>query len=134
MILKRPSGFLAKVLRFVLYGIPAFLIAIPLNLVLVEKADLPEPLAYAIVLAVQITINFFVCVLFVFERDKSTSLRTQFLVFASGIMLARLLDWGLYAVMVRFTPIHYLAVQIMNVFLFSIAKFLFARRALEGKA
>jgi exosortase/archaeosortase len=51
----------------------------------------------------------------------------------SGILAARILDWGLYSILVKTTPIHYLIIQFTNVILFSLAKFAFARRTLEGK-
>jgi putative flippase GtrA len=124
----------SKVFRFVLFGIPAFLIAIPLNWCLVEKLLWPKPAAYALVLVVQVTINFYVCIRFVFKRDISKSISSQFLLFMSGILAARVLDWGLYSILVKTTPIHYIAIQFFNVILFSIAKFTFARRTIEGKS
>ncbi len=123
-----------KVLRFILFGIPAFLIAIPLNWFLVEKLLWHKTTAYAIVLMVQVTINFYVCIRFVFKRDISKSISSQFLLFMSGILAARVLDWGLYSILVKTTPIHYIAIQFFNVILFSIAKFTFARRTIEGKS
>ena len=121
-----------KLLRFLLAGLPAFLIAVPLNLVLVERLAWPKPLAYALVLVLQVTINFFACILFVFKRDTTRSIASQFLVFASGILLARVLDWGLYTILVKVTSIHYVAIQLFNVVVFSITKFAFARRTIEG--
>ncbi|MGA0845314.1 MAG: GtrA family protein [Luteolibacter sp.] len=125
--------FISKVLRFVLFGIPAFLVAIPLNWFLVEKLLCPPPAAYALVLVVQVVINFFACILFVFKRDASRSMASQFAVFMSGILAARMLDWALYSFLVRVTPIHYLLIQFFNVMVFSLAKFAFARRAIEGR-
>lgn len=125
------SGF-QRLLRFLLAGLPAFLIAIPLNWWLVEHVGWAKPLAYALVLVVQVTINFFACIAFVFRRDQGQRLSRQFLLFMGGILLARLLDWGLYRVLVESVPVHYLLVQVFNVALFSIAKFLMARRVLEG--
>lgn len=125
--------FLAnKLFRFILFGIPAFFVAIPINLLLVEKLLWPKPAAYAFVLVVQVVINFFVCIFLVFERDTSRGLGAQFVVFMTGILAARILDWGLYSLLVRTTPIHYIAIQFFNVIVFSLAKFAFARRAIEG--
>ena len=124
---------LHKLLKFLAVGIPAFLIAIPLNWFLVENLLWPKPAAYAVVLVVQVTINFFACILFVFKRDPSKNLASQFLIFMSGILAARVLDWGLYSLLVNTTPIHYIAIQFLNVIVFSLAKFSFARRTIEGK-
>jgi exosortase/archaeosortase len=52
----------------------------------------------------------------------------------SGILAARILDWGLYSILVKTLPVHYLVIQFSNVILFSLAKFTFARRTIEGKA
>jgi putative flippase GtrA len=123
-----------KLLRFVAFGIPAFLIAIPLNYFLVEYAAWPKPAAYAFVLIIQVVINFYICIRWVFKRDTSKSLFTQFLIFMSGILAARVLDWGLYTLLVQTTPIHYLIIQFSNVIIFSLAKFAFARRTIEGRS
>jgi putative flippase GtrA len=124
---------LIKLLRFLAVGIPAFLIAIPLNYFLVEKLFWPKSAAYALVLVVQVTINFFACIFFVFKRDESKSIKSQFAIFMTGILAARMLDWALYSILVKTTPIHYLVIQFTNVILFSLAKFTFARRTIEGK-
>jgi putative flippase GtrA len=122
-----------KLLKFLAIGIPAFLVAIPLNYLLVEKLFWHKSAAYALVLVVQVTINFFACILFVFKRDTNRSIASQFAVFMSGILAARMLDWALYSFLVRVTPIHYLLIQFFNVMVFSLAKFAFARRAIEGR-
>lgn len=126
-----PSGF-QRLPRFLLAGLPAFLIAIPLNWWLVEQAGWTKPAAYALVLVVQVTINFFACIAFVFRRDRSQALSRQFLLFMGGILVARALDWAFYRVLVELLPIHYLLVQVLLVGIFSVAKFLMARRVLEG--
>lgn len=127
-------SFFPKLLKFLAVGIPAFLIAIPLNIYLVDHLEWAKPAAYALVLLIQVTINFFACILFVFKRDESRSMATQFALFMSGILVARLLDWGLYSVLVQTIPIHYLVIQFANVIIFSVAKFAFARRSIEGSA
>jgi putative flippase GtrA len=124
---------LIKLLKFLAVGIPAFLIAVPLNLFLVEKLLWPKSAAYALVLVVQVTINFFACIFFVFKRDATRGIASQFAIFMGGILAARCLDWALYSLLVRITPLHYIAIQLFNVIVFSIAKFAFARRTIEGK-
>jgi putative flippase GtrA len=125
-----PAVF-SKLIKFLAVGIPAFLIAIPLNVYLVDHLGWPKPAAYALVLAAQVTINFFACILFVFKRDTSKSMTSQFILFMSGILAARVLDWGLYSILVKTVPIHYIAIQFFNVVIFSVAKFSFARRTIE---
>lgn len=113
-------------------GLPAFLIAVPLNWWLVERAAWDKPLAYAVVLVVQVSINFFACTFFVFRRDRSQRMVRQFLLFMGGILLARGLDWILYRMLVETVPLHYLLLQVFNVVLFALVKFWMARRVLEG--
>lgn len=126
-------SLILKLGKFLLVGLPAFLLAIPLNWFLVEHLNWSKPLAYALVLLMQVTMNFFACVLFVFKRDRSQSLLKQFSLFMGGIMTARVLDWGIYTALVQLTAIHYLVLQFTNVFLFAILKFAFAKRTIEGK-
>jgi len=125
---------LLKIFLFMAVGIPAFLIAIPLNMLLVEHLQWPKAAAYGLVLVVQVIINFFACAFFVFERDRSRSLWSRFAAFMGGILAARGMDWALYSALVTLLPVHYLVIQIFNVVVFSLAKFLLARRALEGKS
>ena len=122
-----------KLLRFLAAGIPAFLLAIPLNWILVDHLAVSKPMAYGCVLLVQVTINFFACVHFVFERDRSRGLFDQYLAFMGGILAARCLDWGIYTLVVQHTAAHYLVVQVLNALVFSVLKFTFARRAIEGQ-
>ena len=122
---------LLKLVRFLAVGIPAFLIAIPLNWWLVQKLDWPKPAAYALVLIVQVTINFFACIVFVFKRDLQKSIFSQFMLFMSGILAARVLDWALYSLLVLWIP-YFTAVQLFNVILFSITKFAYAQKVIEG--
>ena len=124
---------LIKLLRFLAVGIPAFIIAIPLNYFLVETLLWQKPAAYALVLVVQVTINFFACIFFVFKRDPSRNLTSQFVIFMAGILAARALDWSLYSFLVTVVPVHYLVIQFTNVIIFSLAKFTFARRTIEGR-
>lgn len=123
---------LTKLVAFLAVGIPAFLLAIPLNFLLVDKLLWAKPAAYALVLVVQVTINFFACILFVFERDRSRSLGVQFVAFVSGILVARALDWCVYSLLVHTTSIHYLLIQFGNVAMFSVIKFVLARRVIES--
>lgn len=107
--------------------------AIALNVVLVEKYQLRPPLAYGVVLAVQVSVNFVFVRRFVFARHAAEkSWLMQYVQFTSGILGFRIVDWGLYALIVQTTTIHYLVVQAANVVVFGIAKFLFSQRVMEG--
>lgn len=128
-------AFLAKAnvfIRFLLAGLPAFLLAVPANAFFVECLNLNKLLAYAVVLLAQVSMNFFICLLFVFKRDKEKSLVSLYLQFVSGIILIRFLDWSVYGFLVEIAGFYYLFVQIFNVLVFSVFKFTFSRRTIEG--
>lgn len=121
----------AKLVRFLAAGLPAFLIALPLNVYLVTGLGWHQWVAYAIVLAVQVTINFFACTLFVFDRNKGRSLLAQFLEFFGIVASMRLLDWVAYVGWTGLLGMHFVAAQLVNVGLFALVKFLLAQRAIE---
>ena len=122
-----------KVGKFLAAGVPAGLIALPINYLLVESAHLSKPAAYAIVLLFQVTVNFFICRHFVFEKTSSSPIRTQFVQFMSGILAFRTADWAVYSVFVGFFGSYFLALQVINAVLFAWLKFRFSERVMEGK-
>lgn len=129
----RSSETTVKLLRFLLAGLPGFLVAVSLNLFLLKVLDWPGPIAYAAVLLVQVTVNFLFCIYFVFERNTEKSIARQFFAFLSGILMARVFDWALYVALTELLGIPYLVAQLSNILVFSIAKFAFARRVIEGR-
>lgn len=120
------------IFKFLLVGLPAFIVAIPLNILLVEKLEIWKPVSYALVLVVQISMNFFLCRRFVFVPNKDKSIYKQYLEFISAVAIFRCMDWGLYSLLVKTTDIHYILIQLFNVVIFSIAKFFGSKKAIEG--
>jgi len=132
MFQKLPSrATFIKLVHFLLAGLPSFLIAVPLNILFVRYCGWPMPAAYALVLVIQVTINFWICVNYVFNRDLSRSLPSLFVTFLAGILSARIMDWGIYSLL-TWLGMNYILAQFLNVALFSILKFSFAKRTLEG--
>ncbi len=127
-----PMGRLIKLVKFLAAGLPSFLVAVPLNWLLVTQWGIPKGPAYALVLLFQVTINFFLCRWFVFEKKSDKSLMAEFGAFVAGIAFFRMADWGVYYLLVNRVGLHYLAVQLMNVVLFSVLKFLYSERVLGG--
>ena len=132
---------LRKLFLFLAVGLPAFLVAFPLNFLLVDSCGLPKWLAYAIVLVVQVNINFPLCRWLVFEPDPDKSVGRQYVEFMGAVAFFRGLDWLFYTFCVealRFPLViagrdcYYLVYQFANVVIFSLAKFVFCRRAIEG--
>jgi putative flippase GtrA len=120
-----------KLLRFFLAGGPTFVGAVLLNFALVEWLEWGTALAYAIVLAVQTTANFFVCRLFVFDSQPAARLWKSFALFFNGIIVFRLADWLVYVLLTKYFGFPFVAVQLLNVVLFGLLKFEFARRVFE---
>ena len=125
------TGRLKKLVKFLIAGLPSFLVAVPLNWLLVTRWGFPKGPAYALVLLFQVTLNFFMCRWFVFEKTSDKSLAAEFGAFVAGIAFFRLADWGVYYLLVSVVGFPYLAVQLMNVALFSVLKFLYSERVLE---
>jgi len=125
------NTFLLQLFKFGLAGLPAFIIALPLNWMLVEQAGLPKPVSYLITLFFQVSLNFILLRKFVFVSGKEKNVFVQYTQFLWGIAFFRLLDWLLYMLLVTYTPIHYLVVQVGNVLLFSVFKFIYSRYIME---
>ncbi len=121
-----------KLGKFLLAGLPAFVLAVPFNWLLVTHWGWPKGPAYAVVLLVQVTINFFLCRWFVFEKTGDKSILAEFGAFVAGIAFFRLADWGVYYLLVNGVGLYYLAVQLANVVLFSVLKFLYTERVMQA--
>ena len=122
-----------KFLRFLIAGLPAAVLAVPLNVFLVEKLDLSKPVSYAVALCIQIVINFFICRSYVFG-DTGAPLWLVFSRFFFAIGLIRLLDWLAYFYLFPFFGRWYVLLQLGNLVIFSVLKFFLARLALESPA
>jgi putative flippase GtrA len=120
-----------KLLKFLAAGLPSFLLAVPLNYFAVDFLKLPPAPVYAVVLVLQVTVNFFMCRWFVFEKRSDTPMWKEFGTFATGILVFRLADWALYTFAVNVLGLYYIAIQLVNVVLFSVLKFLFSERTLR---
>lgn len=123
-----------KLTKFLAAGVPAVLLAIPLNYALVSIFHWDAALAYALVLVFQVTVNFFMCSWFVFESTGGKSRIMQFWLFFSGIIMFRVVDWVVYTVLVKYLDFNFIVIQVMNVVAFALLKFKFSKKVMEGKA
>jgi putative flippase GtrA len=117
-------GFLAA-------GLPSFILAVPINYALVTYAEMPKPIAYALVLVLQVSVNFVMCRCFVFKERHDRSITVQFVQFLGSILAFRLLDWGLYAFAVDVLGVHFILMQLFNVGLFAVLKYWISSRILS---
>jgi len=114
-----------------LVGFPSFLVAMLLNVFFVSNLQWNVPLSYAIVITMQVIINFFLCKKFVFENNSKKTLKVQFMMFVSGIAVFRLLDWVLYSILVEIVCLYFLYIQIFNILFFSVLKFFYSKTVFE---
>jgi putative flippase GtrA len=122
-----------RLLRFWAAGLPAFAIALVTNFLLIEKLYWPKPLAYLVVLWLQMSINFFVCRILVFESTGHVPIFRLYAHFLSGNGMIRLVEWVFYTILVEVFRVYYLAVQLMSIVLFALVKFKFAESLFERR-
>ena len=121
-----------RLLKFLAAGLPSLLLAVPANYWLAGHLGLAKPFAYAIVLAGQVTLNFFLNRTFVFEK-RGKSILQEFVPFVAGILGFRVADWLVYVLLVEVCGLYYLAVQLGNILVFSVPKFVFAERVFAAR-
>ena len=122
-----------KYFGFLFAGIPGFIVAFILNILFVKYFFLNKSLSYAIVLLIQISINFFFLRVLIFNNPNQIPVFVQFIQFISTIIIFRIFDWGLYTFLVEVFHWHYLSVQVFNVLFFSFAKYFFSLKIFEYK-
>jgi putative flippase GtrA len=123
-----------KLIRFLAGGLPGFVAAAGLNWLLVSTGEWPKPLAYAVVLWVQFTLNFYVCFYWVFERKTLRPSWAQYWKLLSGVAVMRGADWAVYTALTEFTGLPYLGIQLFNVVLFALLRFKYATSVFEKRA
>lgn len=122
-----------RVFRFLAAGLPGFAVALLANRLFVETLHWPKPVSYIAVLAIQVTINFFVCRFFVFTANTGHSVFRTYFTFLGGSAGTRVLEWLFYTTLVEFFRFHYLAVQLGSIVIFSLFKFKFAESIFEAR-
>tara|TARA_Y100001970_G_C14259267_1_gene878361 strand:+ start:10992 stop:11405 length:414 start_codon:yes stop_codon:yes gene_type:complete len=122
--------FFKHYIKFLLAGVPSLIIALPLNLFLVESLGFNKAFSYGLVLCLQITLNFFVLKKYVFKASNKRNFVDSFLKFFAGIAIFRLIDWILYSFIVSFFPGFYILIQLSNVIIFSSIKFRYSKNVI----
>ena len=114
-------------IRFGLAGIPGFLVAIPLNIALNEWAHWPKPLAYLLVVWMQMTTGFLICHYVVFKTAEHRSLLSAYGQFALSMGVIRVFDWVTYTALVEFAGVPYVLAQVSCTAFFILLKFISAQ-------
>jgi putative flippase GtrA len=120
---KEASAFV----RFGLAGVPGFLIAIPLNIALIEWGHWPKPIAYLFVVWMQMTSGFLMCHFLVFKTVERRSLLTAYGQFAASMGIIRVFDWATYSALVVFLHVPFVLAQIACTGFFILMKFVSAK-------
>ena len=120
--------------RFGLSGLPGFVLAIGLNVLLVELCHWPKPLAYLPVMWLQMTMGFIMCRWVVFSVSPGQGLLTAYFQFAVSMALIRIADWILYTSLVEAAKIPFVVAQLSSTGLFIVIKFLSARAIFRSKS
>lgn len=120
-----------KLFFFLIAGLPSFILAIFLNLYLVEVVQIDSIISYGIILIIQVIINFFINLKFVFNDNNSKSQLTKFVYFLILILIIRSMDWFFFVLLVKYFEIWYLSAQIISVLIFGLAKFYISKKIFE---
>src|SRR4051812_15471042 len=89
-----------RIFRFGLAGLPGFVCAIGLNILLIEVFQWPKPVAYLLVVWMQMTVGFAMCRWVVFTEDLNRGILAAYGQFALSMAVIRVLDWLFYTLLV----------------------------------
>jgi len=121
-------------LRFGLSGLPGFLLAIGVNILLIEVFHWPKPLAYLLVVWIQMTLGFAMCRVLVFPENPAAPILSAYLQFALSMGLIRIADWSLYTALVEIARFPYVLTQVFTTVLFLGVKFFSAKAIFRPKS
>ena len=112
-------------IKFLLAGLPSALLAIPLNIILVEIGEVNKTISYGLVIFLQILINFIFIKNYVFEYNNNRF--TSFIKFFFGIVIFRAFDLIIYSQLINLFPKLYILIQLSNIAIFSMIKFKYSK-------
>jgi putative flippase GtrA len=118
---------LVTFLKFGLAGLPAFVVAVPLNIVLIEWAHWPKPVAYLLVVFIQMTAGFLMNHYLVFRTTEERPLLPAYGKYVLSLGAIRLLDWCSYTALVELIHIRYVIAQIGCSVFFLLVKYISAK-------
>lgn len=129
--LAREAG---QFLKFGLSGLPAFLVALGLNKLLVDFAGWPKPVAYLPVVWMQMNVGFLMCHYVVFRSSQPRPLLRAYWPYILSMWAIRGVDWLSYTFLVEVIRIPYLVAQIATSAVLLLAKFISAKAIFRSKA
>ena len=126
------NATLQTFIRFAVTGVPGIVLAFSANFLFVELLHWSKPIAYALVVWIQLTLGFLLCRLFVFA-GRSVPIPKAYLSFTIRIGAIRVADWSLYTALVQIVHTPYLLAQSINLLIFPIIKFLSVRSVFSDR-
>ena len=112
-------------IKFLLAGLPSALLAIPLNIILVEIGEVNKTISYGLVIFLQILVNFIFINNYVFKYKNNRF--TSFIKFFFGIVIFRAFDLIIYSQLINLFPKLYILIQLSNIAIFSMIKFKYSK-------
>lgn len=120
--------------KFLLLGLPGYVIAVLLNISLTANSGLSLPSIYAVVLLIQVSTNYIFLSLFLFPSDRIetvASLLSNYFSFLLSISLFRSLEWIMYSILVLNFPQSFIFIQTICIAGFSLSKYLVSKKILR---
>lgn len=111
--------------QLVLFGVagaPSFGMALVLNGLLLEYSDLDPGLIYALVISMQVVLNYFFLRRYAFMRQKNRGQINDFVIFLVIVSVARVGELVAY-VQLFHAGLHFVIAQVFAISLFFAAKF-----------
>ena len=112
-------------IKFLIAGLPSALLAIPMNICLVEIGEINKTFSYGIVILLQIIVNFIFIKNYVFNYKNNRY--TSFMKFFFGIIIFRFMDLIIYSQLINLFPKFYIFIQLTNIAIFSVIKFKYTK-------
>lgn len=123
------TGKLAEIIRFIINGGISFLVDYGALYFLTEFLGVYYLLSSAISFSASVTVNYFICVFWVFEGAKNTSYKSKVIFVSSsvgGLLLNQLIMW----VFVDKIGIYYMTAKILSTIIVMFWNFIMKRKAL----
>jgi putative flippase GtrA len=114
-------------LRFGLSGLPGFVLGLALNVFLVERGGWPRPVAYGLVVWLQMSCGFVMCRYVVFAEGREVPLLKAYAQFVGSMALIRVADWLLYTLAVEVLAVPFVIAQVSMTAIFIVLKFISAK-------
>lgn len=113
--------------KFLLLGIPGFVITAAANFILVQYVEMNKTMAYLLVVFTKTSFNYFVCRKYMLQCEYNNLWHVTYFLFVPGILVIRAADLIVYSFLVYRLTIYFIFAQIHNVMWFSGIKYFVAK-------